>query len=301
MSTVVAEVESLKLTVDDHNIVWYLLNNGLPKSSGTDSSDFLKSIERFRSSHIRSVGSANNADLLKQLFEMRLHDEFDSLEVCGPQCCHDILRKDPELTLYSMRKWTAPVSLGGWHTFSIKDYISYALAAHYEFQTEYTRYVENLVASHPLWPYISFIEDADAEAFSRLVGCIIDPRWFASEDDKETDGLENYLGLVDDYHRSDDLSKEKRYQMVMDSWHGTKTGKSIKIATPRTFLQRIWSEHKGSDYVACKKFIEFFRLAWLMVLCDTGQATQLFVPQHFLSTGIELDAFYTHVKKYLTT
>lgn len=296
------EANTLKLTTDDKGIVWFLHNEQLPKSSQYNISDFLKSNLWKLEQRIQVAGSVFNARLLKELFEMRLKEEFGLLEVCSPFCSDSF---EPDRLLFNMRRCHTPVSAGGWHIFTIKDYVSYAIAATYKDSNKYSDYIANLISAHPIWPYMSFIEGIDPESFSLIVADTLDPRWHTDVGLNYTEGanFSRFLGVANKVPTNTDTSLPAcRFRLLLKCWKGDAPKDIIKNNDPRTFLWRTWFTNKGGDsgdLAATRRFAEYLRLIWLMVLCDTAQAPHLFVPKYFFDNAIEVEAFYSHVKKHL--
>lgn len=308
------DMASLKLTVDRHGIVWALAGSRLPRSTKLDVATFLKSHQFSVDYNVRVVGTITNTPLIVELFHRRVKSEFSSLEVCSPLCCLDPAdRDDPEVMLYSMRKFRRSPSLGGWHEFVIKDYPSYVLANYFTDKTAALKmlpsnmaypegYPKELLYHHPAWPYLSFIEGLDVDLCAELVATILDPRWYADPAPDGTDGdrMEQYLGLYPGISKDASTTRGKRYQMVLGCWKRS-GGTLLKADGPQGFIWRIWAMKGGGekgDVAACKCFMNYLRLTWTMALCSGPQSQHLFVPRYFFQNRDEVEAFSNHIGRF---
>lgn len=291
MVKMIVDADALKLTVDDAGTVWYLIGEGMPHCSNCSDWDFLNSSTLQDAKQVRMVGSHNNAELLHKLYELKLKDELESLQVCSPMCC-DVAedRGDPSVVLFRMRNYSLASSLGGWHEFGRVDFPSYLLASYYKQHKKASDYTQQATLSHPAWPAISFIENINVEAFGKLLATLIDPRWFVDLVDIDNGvRLERYLGMNPrDISTEDSNGKDPvvdRCQLVLNCWK-TVPSESITLATsiPRNFLWRIWAGQGGGfrgDLAASRLFVEFLRLTWTKAVCISVQANRLFVPKYF--------------------
>jgi hypothetical protein len=310
------DMAALKLTVDHKGIVWELAGSRMPRSTGMDTATFMRDHSFSGDYNIRVVGTPTNAPFIVELFHRRVKSEFASLEVCSPLCCLDPTdREDPEVLLFSMRKFHRSPSLGGWHEFMLKDYPSYVLATYY-FDTAaamnmlpITRtgtypadYPKQLLYHHPAWPYLTFIEGLGVDICSELIASIIDPRWYSDPAPDGTDGdrLEQFLGLYPGISKETESTRAKRYQMVLGCWKNS-SGSVLKADGPRGFVWRVWASKGGGekgDIAACKFFTNYLRLTWTMSLCTGPQAQHLFVPSYFFNNKDEIDAFTAHISRF---
>lgn len=294
------DMNALKLTVADDGVVWYLEGSSLPRSSGHSVPEFMKS--GFVKPHhpVRVPGFVGNAELLKLLYEIKILEECQTLEVCSPVCCESAVdRKDPAVLLHCLRRFHLPPSLGGWHHFAIKDYTSYTLAHHYATGGGYDEHATRLTIAHPAWPAMSFVGSIQQEAFSHLVAAILDPRWFVDPwgDPNQTDRLERYLGVVG---KTEAGGRGARFKLVKDCWKLEGQPQGVYFE-PRDFLWRLWTDAGGGDkgdLIACKQFVELLRLTWLQSMHLGNQGSHLFVPEHFFTTREEIECFGKHMSLF---
>ena len=310
MVKMIVDADALKLTVDDTGIVWYLHGEGMPHCSDLSDWDFLQSPILQNVKQVRMVGSSNNAELLHKLYELKLKQELNSLQVCSPMCC-DIAdnRNDPGVVLFKMRNYKLAPSLGGWHEFGRGDFPSYLLAAYYKRHNKAADYTKQATLSHVAWPALSFIENLNIEAVGKLFAALIDPRWFVDVADIDSGvRLQQFLGLnprsVSATESSVKDPRVERCQLVLSCWKTTPDG-SITPATsiPRNFLWRLWANTGGGcrgDLAASKFFVEFLRLTWTKAVCCTVQANHLFVPKFFFDQKDEIEAYEEYEKTFKT-
>src|SRR5579872_2346723 len=253
------DMGALKLTVDRQGIVWELVGSRLPKTSGMDVTAYLQQPRYSSDYSVRVVGSPANAAIIVELYQRRLKQEFQSLEVCSPLCCLDPAdRDDPAVMLYSMRKFRRSPSLGGWHEFEIKDLPSYLLSIFYadvaksmDLQ-EAKRYPANfaldILYHHPAWPYISFVEGVDLEQTGELISLILDPRWYADPLAEAVEGrqLEQFLGLYPGISSEKTSTRSRRFRMVLGCWKNS-GGSALKADGPRGFVWRVWAAKGGGE------------------------------------------------------
>jgi hypothetical protein len=296
-----ADLDSLKLTVDDGGQVWYLEGDDMPASSGQPVDAFLPTIAWDR---VRLVGMPANAELAVRLYEQKRAGRLQSLEVCSPFCCESVEdRKDPEVLLFKMRAYEAPVSVGGWHQFAERDVLSYLLAAHVYAGKPIGATQYKILMAHQVWPALSFIRRLDTEAVCKLIGTIIDPRWYVDAVDPDSPvRLEQFLGLYQKIQTSkiEPSDSSKRYQLVLDCWKTSAPGGQLQKLGPDQFLWRTWHAKGGGtkgDLGASKLFVEYLKAVWTVVVCDGPKTSRLFVPEHFFASEDEVKAYKAHAEK----
>jgi hypothetical protein len=306
MVKMIVDSDALKLAVDDRGVVWYLNGEGMPHPSNLSDWDFLQSPVLQDAKQVRMVGSANNAELINHLYELKLKNELESLQVCSPMCC-DIAedRSDPSVLLFKMRNFNLAASLGGWHEFGRKDYPGYLLSAYYRRQKSASDYTRQATHSHVAWPAISFIENINIDAFSKLLAILLDPRWFVDmSESASNERLEQYLGLNPRTisAEADSDPKVSRCQLVLDCWKTTPaSGVTPATSIPRNFLWRVWAERGGGvrgDLAASRLFVSFLQATWTKSMCTLSQASRLFVPRYFFPTKEEADAYAEYEKTF---
>lgn len=312
----IRDLSSTKLTVDSMGLVWELAGSRMPRSTGIDVIHFLQDHHFDPDDQLRVVGTTNNAQLIIELYHRRLRKEITSLEVCSPLCCTDpVDRENPGIVLFSMRKFHRSPSLGGWHEFVIRDYPSYILARYFadaassmnllpttkvlEYPAEYPK---QLLPHHPAWPYLSFIESLDINTCAELIAILIDPRWYSDPAPDGVDGnrMEQFLGLYPGISNEKSSTRARRYQLTLGCWKNS-GGSILQADGPRGFIWRVWAAKGGGekgDIAACKCFINYLRLTWVMSLCAGPQAHHLFVPNYFFQNNDEVEAYVAHINKF---
>jgi hypothetical protein len=303
MANAVLDSDVLKITLSEQGHIWFLEGNGMPHQSGVDATTFLESAVFRAAAHVRMVGNAANAKLILQLYGHKLDNRIRSLEVCSPLCCDSPDdRKDPEVMLYQMRNFWLPGSLGGWHEFSHHDLFSYMLAAHFHEHDNITVEQRKVMTVHRLWPCLSFIDGIDLDSCARLVGALVDPRWYIDADDPDRNSkLEQFLGLNPKTQCESEKGGDKQsyYKLVLKCWKtGSPPGQLSLNA--RHFLWRAWHSKGGGpkgDLIASKFFVAYLRATWTSLVCNRAHAGRLFVPEYFFLRSEEARAFREHYKK----
>lgn len=314
------EEETLKVAVSGGS-VWCLDGVGLPCDTGLRPAQFLEAPLLLQGRLIRIVGSAANAGIIVALCGLR-GSLLEDVEVCSPLVCESAEgRKDPELTLYNMRSFVLPPSLGGWRPVVGDDLTVYSLADHLAAEGSVTPYARLLAASHPVWAALTFVGGLNEDAAVRLVALIIDPRWYIDPDEPDRlSRLEQYLGLNPKTMRSviGELKGswlQDRCRLVTRVWRegfvkvpcGQSVGKSTSVGkacddflrNPHNFLWRIW-EARGmglkADLSASKQLVCYLRHNWLNEVAGEPKRGRLFVPGHFFTRPDEVAAYNDHMR-----
>jgi hypothetical protein len=305
MGKIATDTATLKVTCHQ-GLIWYLRGDGMPANSRQSVYDFMSSQTLADADTVRVAGTSGNANLLVELYEQRLRGRFSSLQVGSPLCCESADgRRDPEVLLFAMRRFSLPPSLGGWHEFNLKDYSSYLMAAELLRHKHVTDLMRQNLRGHPTWPSLSFVEGIDVDACCLLISVILDPRWYVDTNGNPNSGsrLEQYLGLSPKTQaavaRGDKSWRADHCQIVMNCWRRQSDPISVSMSS-RSFLWRTWAEKgKGvkGDLAASKHFIAFLRLTWIQAMSEGPQMPYLFVPNYFFDSRRpdETTAYIKHV------
>lgn len=275
-----AEDKTLKLhTAPDGNI-WFAAGNCEPRCSNTTLSNF--------TTHdmwdggvvsVQVLGTRANAGLLVYLYEHRKELQIGRFEVAGPQVCETRQELiDPEITLFRMRQCLLPASLGGWHTFSEIDYVSYQLASLLlpgGGLPPSTEDVMQLLQRHPVWRSLSFAAGLDVGSCAALIGGLCDPRWFvAPHKPNSASRFRRYLGLepavVARVNNNESDPQVARYRLVLSAWK-TRQPDNVAIERPENFLWRVWRESgERGDLRASQYFAFYLFHVWRNALSTTS-------------------------------
>jgi hypothetical protein len=245
------------------------------------------------------IGSRENARLLVDLFDKRLKGEIAGLQVCSPVLCTKEEMKDPEQILYKLRGATVPASLGGWHDFTDDDRICYVIASAIADSLDLADFL--LVAqSHSVWKYLTFVADLDELAACRLLGTVLDPRWYIDpRHPNRGSRLEQFLGVspvtVAKRERNEKSTSISRYENVLNCW---KNLPEADNSAAGRFLWRLW-DRKGASFSAdlsvSKTFLAYTRFCWLNEVAMPPHRGRLFVPEYFFSEPETLEAFNSYL------
>jgi hypothetical protein len=302
---------SLKLCVDQKDEVWYIHGSGPPVQTKLSVPGFLLQPLCQDMPRYRVAALPQNIHLILAIYLQQLQKERGLIEVCGPMVCNTAdERLHPVKTLYAMRQFEQPVSVGGWHLFKQDDYMCYALTSHMrKMKGVIDNHARQLLKNHPAWVPLSFVPDLDMDACARLLALIVDPRWFI-DPVHPTRGsrLRSFLGL--DLRTMRGVMKEgdkqryhSRCELVLSAFK-SKYDRNL-VEQPEQFLWRIHrvaGEKSGKMSVAnlrmAQAFIEYLRLCWLAALGrGRHQNEALFVPNYFFNREPETAAFYRHFRK----
>jgi hypothetical protein len=284
-----------------HDGVWLGLYNYAPARVADDVPAFLLG-PHSDLLHYRIIGCQANVPLILGLYARRLARNRGLIEVCSPRSVvpQSFLRNGPE-SLSAARQDAAmgPPSMGGFHVFDKRDYHSYALAHLVQKGIGCSTEFLNLVRLHAAWPACSFVPTLDPHAFGKLLGCILDPRWFVDPMAPNRGScLRSYLGLHP--HIMDDVlagrirgPKAERCQLVLRCWR--QVGAKQNLEDAGNFLYRIAVSHTDDGAKgllrASQVFCDLLRLSWVATLSGKPE---LFLPEYFFRPG-ELPAFQRHI------
>ena len=284
----VVDQQSIKVTVDSAGLVWYLDGFKLPVSTGLTPKDFITASLFREIKSVSVVGLARNADLLLRLCAACRTGIFKDLNICSPLCCNtSAQRNDPSVLLYLSRDNNRPVSTGGWRPFTEADLYAYSLCNRFygsgELDPESITYE---LTNHPVWPALKFINGLNSAQTAKLIGLILDPRWFVDRADPDrTTKLPQFLGLEPKSQAGDaSTDRADRYKLVLSCWKNTQPP-SLKSEFPAgAFLWRSWYSKGGGnkgDLLASKVFVNYLRQVWTACVSATTPRSHLFIPEYF--------------------
>tara|TARA_Y100001963_G_scaffold158162_1_gene256837 strand:- start:4779 stop:5813 length:1035 start_codon:yes stop_codon:yes gene_type:complete len=171
-----------------------------PRRVATSVEEFVETPLFNDSTSAAVVGYPINVGLITEIY-LRRHDDPDyMIWVASPLLAGatKINRIDPVFVLEASKGLDPHLSpsLGGWHQFCKKDYPAYALADVMQKGTAVSDQVLKLLHAHPVWPALSFVSGLNQAMCCRVIGTILDPRWYVDLDQPvRTSRLESYLGL----------------------------------------------------------------------------------------------------------
>lgn len=283
----------LKVHTAPDGKVWYLDGDRLPENSGKSVAEFMDSQVVRRADKVRILGVPSNAELALQMYNRKLKDELGSVEVCSPLACETSARREkPEAVLFDLRKFSGLPSMGGWHEFCETDYPSYAIAVNLERKAD-SGHLLRFLKDHPVWYAVAGIPHLSSLALCRLIGTVLDPRFFIDpEEPDRLSKLEAFLGLDPKIAivggKNDTTSKQYfRYQLVLDCWKHDEPGKDTAAALPELFVWKAYYDAGGGwkgDLRAGQKFVQYLRHTWLDALYPRKPWVEpLFAPEHFFN------------------
>lgn len=309
--------QSFKIHLDQNGKVWYVDKDGPIINSEVSWNEFRQKSLYVNVKYIRLVGAIENASIIVQLFDQKRENntKLKKLEVCSPLVCQNVAdRNDPEIALLEMRRWSWPSSLGGFHEVTTYDYYQYLLSIEISKKSyKFSNYTKSLLLNHPAWKSLSFISHLDTDYTAKLLGLIIDPRWYIDFSEPDSGAkLKSYLGLTPktqgfvsgESGHSHGIHPE-RCRLVMKVWK-TRDKEPVgkDLYHPTCFLWRIWLDH-GKAYEAdlrtSQAFVAFLRHTWLATLYDSNpniSSESLFVPAYFFKLPEEIAYYNKHINNY---
>lgn len=296
----VAEELTLKLHTSCDGVVWYGDGAQAPCSSNLSVGGFVDSGRLDRRRVVRVLGCRENVPLLNRLYESA-GTLLARLEVASPLLCENRTeRNDPEITIFRMRQCLLSPALGGWHLFTPRDYVSYAIAERMADAPAWPDpTVQQLLRRHPAWEDLRFVRGLDEQALAQLIGLLRDPRWYVSPTKPERVAkLYKYLGLEPHVQRplsSDGVLTEaqRRCFLVQSVWNTQEPPGSGELQIPGNFLWRARAKYGGwkGDLRASQMFVAYLRHVWLQGLTDR---CDLFDPDLMFQTEDERAAYREH-------
>jgi len=204
----------------------------------------------------------------------------------------------------SSRLNTLPGSIGGWHTATETDFISYMICAAIQREDELS--ASELLTRHPAYAAFSFLHGFSALHAARVVAHIRDPRWFTDADnpDRQT-RLNMFLGVTGRIMsgvlagNAAGTVREQRANDVLDSFGGRDMlNGHTALSNVRPFIAvRFATAKKGPVDAALritKIAMSFVRRVWLAA--DYAHDS-LFVPEYFFVNAAEARDFRRHISE----
>lgn len=302
------DVITLKLHLDDNNVVWYSDGCGPPTNSGKNLVGFMLLPVFNTAQRVRLLGTHRNAHLISALFAFKLKKQLASVEVGSPLICTPAQRGKPERALLAMREERKAASLGGWHEVQVPEYHAYALISQMQKFGKVDDQARRLLNKHPAWKALSFIPTLCTTSCCYLLHDIIDPRWYIDpRHPGRVSKLNAFLGLTPKVSENYELLLARkphlpvrgmdRYETILNCWkNGQPTGDALKL--PGNFLWRVrllTEKQDKADLRASQVFVAYLRHTWLDALYAGKQKEPLFVPEHFFKRPAEVEAFKAHM------
>lgn len=307
----IAEELTLKIHTAPDGIVWYSDGTRSPCSSRMPSHNFVTGPLFTRPRSIRLLGTEGNVDLLVGLYQ-QLGQSVARFEVASPLLCSTRRElQNPQIALFRMRQCSLPPALGGWHTMTAGDYVTYALAKRLrENAGDLDATGLELLRRHPAWSSLCFLQDLHPYFVAHVVAAIRDPRWYvASDTPYRTNKLRRFMGL--DVQQQAQVSSStslvidaqaRRNFCVLAAWQHREPPSAAEMQIPGHFLWRIWhAAGRGArgDLRASQMFLSFLNYTWLQGL--NRQQVDVFDPTRIFKTDDELTAYKSHLAEFATT
>jgi hypothetical protein len=305
-----ADETAVKLHTDKDGIIWFAAGiNPAENTNQTIEAFLLSPVISRLSTNIRILGVPQNAELISRLYIRKRQKELASVYLAGPNVCESLQElADPISTLLRMRDVILPVSCGGWHELTDKEYAIYALLARRcSSDNWFENFAKLFYAPHPLYKVLDFVGGLAHKQTAMLLTTIIDPRWYVDRRRPDNPSkLDLFLGLTPKIQRrvSDNpltlkRGRDFRCSNVLRCWK-TQDPALVDFSAPENFLWRIWraagAGAKG-DLRASQAFVRYLRLNWLDRLAQKRQLSDgLFLPDRFFKSIEEQEAFAAHLE-----
>jgi hypothetical protein len=328
MTHTIAVDQVLKVHRAGDGSVWYVAGDKDAVCSPLNLHDFPDGPEVSRFSHVHMLGTWDNAPLISRFYTFKRQRRIASIAVASQMLGRTRAeRHNPRLMLARMRNFNWPASLGGYHEVTRFDFVAYLLATYFQFNLSTPGHIDQVLRDYALCRYLDFIPHLDRSQLARLVGMILDPRWFTRWDDdadeynprdyvlaskRDVARLNQFLGLSPEtmpggtgytgYH----AVAQGRAQVVLAAWKTTESPPRAALDDdPRYFLWKRWRAYGSAaeaDLRVSQLFADFIRLGWLDCIYENsvtrgpiGRPDGLFVPEYFFQPS-EASAFRVHME-----
>lgn len=294
----------LRIHVDDSGVVWCGTLGILSLRTGLSVGQFILS-EVFRDTlRIRLLGCAANAPLICAIHNHQIkhgrHGIKDSIRICSPAMFTRRQLQEPTIVLQRLWQPTSEILQASSFELQIHDVCAYQLLA--QLQGEQYWHVTSTVLQtaqmHPGWAAASFPFTSDVEAVARLLGHIVDPRWFLHPTrPNRLTRLYQYFGLspkncdnVLKAQRPHRMPEDRwaRLQNAVKAWTGGKTPEEIDYTQTNNHLWRIYRSRgggKGLHNATCH-YLRMIALSWLQLLVRPVRT--IFLPSMMLDSEEEI-------------
>ena len=174
--------------------------------------------------------------------------------------------------------------------------------------------VAALVRAHPAYPALSFIAGRDDVALGRLVGEVVDPRFFLGHDASGAlDRLAVFLGLASNDPGKLSRAQRRRRALVDAAWGADAPPGDLEA--PGLFLRRRQAEARRLDggelaegigtLRAAADFARFLEAAWMDTVALRGKPRGgkygnqgLLIPEHLFREPADAAAFKEHLARH---
>lgn len=292
-------VREVRLHTAPAGAVWWDDDSGRARVRSLD--DALEDLHDVPSG-VRVLGTDENAQMLTELYlgSQRPDGSF-RVRLGSPAMLTAKRRNEPALVLHQLRQPDPPINHPGlWHDMREADYFSYTVTA-WALRGNH-RELPDLHKSHPAWLGVSFINDANHLSACRLLGTIVDPRWYAHPfHPGRLSRLFAYLGL--NRHNMFALLSNasgdenfKRAAVAVSVWWNL-DGESLVADAPGDFLWRTYAEDDSVNGLlnATRRMVLFLSTNWLGAVSSQGDSG--FMPRYFFREENEWLAYEAHAKK----
>ncbi len=295
---------------DGEPLIWTASGSRTPDERPTHGSDFIFEVLQGKHGfYLRILPLQQACRFICELYEaLRQNASRVKIHLATPDMCPDAQTKfDPQLALQRMRRFRRPRSLGGWSELTEKQLQSYRLGAEvwdenivrktHSYCNLYTgwkpqcgetapeyyeRVLPQLLEKHPVYRDLSFLGTLDPLYAARVVGTVLDPRWFVDpEHPDRTAALRNYMGLMPNAFLRVLAAETTGERLQNRYWRGycslkawyTKPDAELgaDVWRPENFLYRRarrYADRKMGLVRATQAFLSYLTRAWLDRLVD---------------------------------
>jgi hypothetical protein len=305
----IAQITVLRLHTDTNGFVWYGDDDQLAVNSFLEADDFIQSdiFQEYLKTACctRMLGNHANAALIVKLQQQRRRHPIrhQKIQLTSPAIISTLAaRQHPETVLHHLWQPGSSSCLPrSWHNMNENDYCTYAMINEGCGcdDAPLGEVVKRIVAYHPAWPALSFINSLSMTYACKLICEIVDPRWYVHPDHAfRPSRLFAYLGLTPQNAQAYTgtglpATNYSRFVLAVRTWYD-RAGASN---TPSGFLWRMFAaKGEGAEALlrCTQKLVHLIQTVWLYTVIPPHQEVG-FVPQLFFPDAIDAEAFKAHL------
>lgn len=159
-----------------------------------------------------------------------------------------------------------------------------------------------LAASHPVWPYLTFLTRLPTQSAAILLASVLDVRWFVDlQKPDSANRLRSWLGVgVAGGDNGPHARRRATLRRCVSELWVSAGAVDPDVAMPGSFLARTARQHDGGqtgDARASRRAVKYLQLCWLDSVSPEfrEKGEPLFEPRHFFTEEGEAEAFTAHL------
>lgn len=301
--------EVLRLHTDADGFVWYGDDAQFAVNSFLEPAQFVEDDERAGvdvrdTKAVRVLGVRENANLIVALQHCRTANFVTQrVQLAPPTALPAVARTDPRKVLHYL--WQPPAHLAGaFKWMQRQDFCTYAMIDQMAIEKNGAvgEAARRILAYHPVWPGLAFVNGFSKDDACRLVREVVDPRWYRHETRPgRWNKLFLYMGLTPENAAAFMTGSEpgrnfERAKVVLHSWYKHQEG------TPGVRSAFLWHAYRSQKtretglLAAGKRLLQLVATLWSHAVSPPHPEFR-FDPKRFFCDDDEAAAFAAHVAR----